>query len=409
MPSVPGLHETPLIIPARLLRGTLWSRVAVLLLGAVVAGVVVTLVMRTSGPPEPRFRTAPALRRTIVQSVEATGELDVPRRTELAVAGTGRLAEVLVGPGARVERGQILARLDPRTARLEVESVRAAERAARGKLDEARAAHRAAVQARARAEELFGLALAKPHQVDSAKLGEERAHGALAAAEGERAQAARRRELAELAQRELTIRAPERGVVLSAPSRIGAVVSSGGPALFVLGNTLESLVLRALVAEAEIGRVRPEQAAEFSVPAHPGRVFSARVTAIQIEPERRQGIVSYPVLLTAENPSGLLLPGMTATVRVEIGRMVDALAVREAALRFTPEDVDAAPPRSRIWLSHDGVGLEAVAVSAGMSDGTYTAIVAREGSLDSGAPAVVGLLSTGLQAKRPGVSLGSRP
>jgi hypothetical protein len=51
----------------------------------------------------------------------------------------------------------------------------------------------------------------------------------------------------------------------------------------------------------------------------------------------------------------------------------DVLAVREAALRFTPEGAPAAPARSRVWRIR-GTELEEILVEAGLSDGALTEV-----------------------------------
>jgi HlyD family secretion protein len=79
------------------------------------------------------------------------------------------------------------------------------------------------------------------------------------------------------------------------------------------------------------------------------------------------------VTLLADNPDHLLLPGMTAQVRIKVAQVDEVLAVREATLRFTPEGAPPAPARSRIWRI-DGTKLEEIPVEAGLSDGAMTEI-----------------------------------
>jgi hypothetical protein len=107
----------------------------------------------------------------------------------------------------------------------------------------------------------------------------------------------------------------------------------------------------------------------------------------------------------------VLLPGMTARVRMEVARMDGALSVHEAALRFSPEDAPAAQARSRIYVREFGSAneLRAVPVRAGVSDGVYTEITPEPGArLAAGDEVVIGLLRPDQRAKKPSVSLGGK-
>jgi HlyD family secretion protein len=404
------LGETPLVVPPGLLGGSrrarTWAVVAFLALASTFGLLARRRAARSVAAP--LYRTEAVVVRSIVQQVEAPAQLDVPARTEVAAPSPGLLVEVLVRPGDVVARGARLARLDPRAAGFELEGARAAERAAEARVDEAEAAHRAAADVKGRAERHFGLDPSQRWRATAAEASEARSLGALRAARAELAAAAGRREAAELSRRERTLRAPAAGVVLAAPERTGGVVGPATGALFVLGSTLDEFVVRASVAEADVGQVRVGQRAEFAVPAFPDRTFEARVDAVQIEPEARPGAVTYPVLLAASNPGRALFPKMTATVRIEVARAEGALAVREAALRFLPEGAAPAPPRSRLWLSGDGTHVEARFVSAGVTDGVFTEVRPGGREVRPGDRAVVGLLPRAEGDGGPGITLGAR-
>jgi HlyD family secretion protein len=180
----------------------------------------------------------------------------------------------------------------------------------------------------------------------------------------------------------------------------------------VIGTSTETLRIDADVAESDIGELKIGQSARFNVPAFPTE-FEANVDSVGIDARRVGASVRYPVSLRVNNPEKKLLPGMTATVRVEVARTENALTVREAALRFLPANAEEATPRSRVWLMR-GLTLEAVAVEPGLSDGAFTEIrpVASEAgtlSLEPGAHVAIGLLS-GSQQKSggAGIKLGNR-
>jgi HlyD family secretion protein len=121
--------------------------------------------------------------------------------------------------------------------------------------------------------------------------------------------------------------------------------------------------------------------------------------------------VSYRVRLEVQNPDRVLLPGMTANVTLEIAESNEALAVRDAALRFTPSDATPDPEHPRVWRQRGGGDLEPVEVSVGISDGAYTAVTPAAGAeLSRGDRVAVGHAGSAARGstKGPGISLGKK-
>jgi HlyD family secretion protein len=310
-----------------------------------------------------------------------------------------------------VKAEQVLAELEAPTAKLEVQNARAAQQAAAGRVAEAEAALGAARDTRVRVERLAERGLVSEQELAAARSSVAKAEAALRALRGEGAVAAGGVRSAQLVQTQRTIRAPVGGVVLVAPSWRGAIVLPEKGPVFVIGSSLTNMRIDVSVAEADIGEVRQGQPARFTVPAFPGRQFEARVSRVQIEPRRDRSVVAYPVTLEAKNPERVLLPGMTATVRIEVAEARDVLAVREAALRFTPPDEEPGPFRSQLWLSPTGRGIEPITVTAGLSDGAYTQIQpAADSQLSAGDMIAIGLarVEEGGNTGGPGISLGKK-
>ena len=95
------------------------------------------------------------------------------------------------------------------------------------------------------------------------------------------------------------------------------------------------------VDEADIGRIRKEQIANFTVDSYPGRRFPGRVLQIRKEPKEESNVVTYTVVVTAANPDLRLLPGMTANVNFVVNQRSNALKVPNSALRFRPAGAKA--------------------------------------------------------------------
>jgi HlyD family secretion protein len=179
----------------------------------------------------------------------------------------------------------------------------------------------------------------------------------------------------------------------------------------VIGEPLELMRVDVDVSEADIGDVRIDQQATFEVQTFAGRTFRARVERVGVEPRREGGVVTYPVRLIADNADRSLLPGMTAAVRLEVARVVQVLAVREAALRYLPQGFAEAAPRSRLFRRIGPDQLEPIAVTPGLSDGTYTEL--RSGPSDARVSerdeVAVGVLHPDSASRaQPGLSLGGK-
>jgi HlyD family secretion protein len=97
------------------------------------------------------------------------------------------------------------------------------------------------------------------------------------------------------------------------------------------------------VDEADIGRIKLEDRATFTVDAFPGESFSGTVTQIRKAALIVQNVVTYTVVVAVGNPGGRLLPGMTANVKLVTAEKSDVVKVPNAALRFRPPGADSAP------------------------------------------------------------------
>jgi HlyD family secretion protein len=385
------------------------TRKLVLLVLLLAAGAGAYVYSTRPQPVSELYRTEEVALRTLVQLVEATGTLDVRSRVEVPAPLAGRLTSIAAEPRARVEKGQLLATLDERAAALALRSAKTTVQAASGRVAQAQAAVAGLQQQLANAQRLRDKGLASEQSLVEVKAELNQARAVRDAARAERTLASDTVASAELGKSLSAIVAPVAGVVLVAPERLGAAVSPERGPLFVIGESLDVMRIDALVAETEIARIEPGKYADVLVQALPGKTFSASVERIGIESRRESGVVSYPVTLLVENAGGVLLPGMSARVRMEVGRAENVLAVHDAALRFTPEAVEPADARSRVFRRSGPSDLAEVKVETGISDGVYTQVEVEEGTtLAVGDELAVGLAQTDARAGKPSLSLGGK-
>src|SRR5262249_19150746 len=74
----------------------------------------------------------------------------------------------------------------------------------------------------------------------------------------------------------------------------------------------------------------------FRVDAFPDATFSGEVWQVRLAPVTAQNVVTYTIIVRANNPGGRLLPGMTANLDIITGDHRGVLLVSNEALRFTP-------------------------------------------------------------------------
>ena len=139
-----------------------------------------------------------------------------------------------------------------------------------------------------------------------------------------------------------TIRSPIDGTVIERNIEAGQTIAASlsTPTLFVIAEDLSRMQIKTNVDESDIGQVREKIPVQFTVQTHKGKTFSGEVSQIRLQPKTISNVVHYTVVVDAENQDGLLLPGMTATADLIIGRAENALLVSNSALRFSPEPTE---------------------------------------------------------------------
>src|SRR5262249_34283303 len=277
-------------------------------------------------------------------------------------------AEVEVSAAAvEIQRAQL------QRAQADVDNTHAALLVTQADAERAEAMLKDAERERERKRELFARGVGSTAERDRSDIAYDTARAALAAAKarvvgaisaefaGEAtvriARAQLENALAQVKQREAIvqqvrveldhtlIRAPIDGLVIDRTVDVGQTVAASlqAPTLFTIAPDLGAMELHANVDEADIGHVGPGQVVSFTVDSYPDRTFRGRVIDIRKMPLTTQNVVAYTVVVSAENEDLLLLPGMTANVRILVQQRDNVLRLPNAALRFRPAGTPARP------------------------------------------------------------------
>jgi HlyD family secretion protein len=308
-------------------RGNFLGRCAVAF-GGMIMGMV------ACGEPEDglTLRVAPVLSRDIRVSASAAGVVEPVTTVEVKSKASGEIVEVLIDEGEEVQRDQLLVRVDPRIPANAVVQAEADSVVARAELANAEAQLE-------RAEQLHESQSITDLEMETARLARATAYAALV-------RARRALEDAKIAFEDTEVRAPSDGVVLGRNVEVGTVIASAsrdvsGGAVLLRMAELDTVQVRALVDETDIGMIQPGMPVTITVASYPNRPFRGDVLRVGAEAIVDQNVTMFPVLVRIANRDRLLRPGMNAEVEVLIGEVHDAPAVPNAALR-NPEEIGSA-------------------------------------------------------------------
>jgi len=350
-------------------------------------------------------------------TVTATGTLEPVNQVDVGSELSGIIETVEVDFNDRVQRGQVLARLDTDRLQAQVIQARASLESAKARLEESKATVLETRLRFERCEKLVDRQLCSREELDTNRAANARARAVEAST---RAQVAVARATLDGHETELAkaeIRSPIDGLVLQRQIEPGQTVAASlqAPVLFTLAEDLAKMELHVAVDEADVGKISEQQQAVFTVDAYPERSFPAHITQVRFAPQTVEGVVTYETILLVDNSDLSLRPGMTATAVITVAQLQAVVLVPNAALRFTPPQTKKTQPRGgvfgtlfrrpsssrrrndadsnvgkRVWVLADGEPV-AVAVQTGASDGKFTEL--RSGDIRPGQQVLVDAVS----------------
>jgi HlyD family secretion protein len=283
-----------------------------------------------SDQPQQKFKTEKIERGDIVQTITANGTLNPVVVVNVGTQISGTIQKLHVNFNDQVTAGQILAELDPSL-------LGATLKQSQANLANTEANLRLAQTKESRARKLVSKGFVVQSQLDEAM-------EALDAAKAQIKVAKAQIERDEANLRYSTIRSPISGIVIARPVDIGQTVAASfqTPTLFQIAQDLKVMQIDTSVAEADIGKIKLQQAVTFTVDTFPEKNFAGSVKQIRLNPTIQQNVVTYNVVIAADNSEGSLLPGMTAHVQINTQRHEQVLRVANAALRYKPSDAEHA-------------------------------------------------------------------
>lgn len=296
-----------------------------------VGGLVVVLIawnLFGGGDDEDPYRTAAVDRGAITRVVSATGTLQPLVSANVGSTVSGPVQSVSVDFNSQVRAGQELARLDPTPFQQRIVQAQAQLAQAQAQAAVANSDYQRYVLLQQRGFASEQLMSQQRAARDTARAAVSQAAAQVAAARTDLERS--------------VIRSPIDGVVVDRQVNVGQPVASSLQAatLFVIAQDLSRLQANITVDEADIGDVREGQSVRFTVDAFPDREFDGVVSQLRQQGVAESGVVSYTVVVQADNPGRQLLPGMTANAEIVLEQRENVLRLPNTALRFRPADDD---------------------------------------------------------------------
>jgi RND family efflux transporter MFP subunit len=272
---------------------------------------------------------------------------------------TGKVTEVLIEEGMRVEEGAVLARLDDTEARAQLGLARAQLAAARSQEGEIHAMHQQAERDYARQQDLLARQLVSEQSMDAARAQRDMFRARLANNQEQIRVATESVAVAQVQLDNTVVRAPFAGVVVAKAAQPGEMISpisaGGGFTRTGIGTVvdMDSLEIQVDVNESYINRVAPEQPVEATLNAYPDWKLPGSVIAIIPTADRSKATVKVRIAIRTKDPR--VVPDMGVRVAfLDPGRRSTAPAPAPAGVLVPTEAVRGSASASVVFVVADG-------------------------------------------------------
>jgi HlyD family secretion protein len=329
--------------------------------------------------------TTMAKKGSVTTMVTATGTIEAITQVDVGTQVSGVVEKIYVDYNSEVTQGQLIAELDK-------VNLRAA-------LAQAQAAYDNAVNERDYKKTIFER---QKSLYESQVLSKSDYDDALYEFNASKSAVIQKLSDLQRAQANLgyaNIYSPINGVVLSRDVDEGQTVAASysTPTLFTIAKNLKEMQVEADVDEADIGQVMEGQRVTFTVDAYQGEIFNGRVTQVRLNPTVTSNVVTYTVVITADNPDLKLKPGLTATISIYTLELKDILTTEAKAVNFKPnislliaygeqKGVQTAPQgppsgglpnetATRVWVLQSDGSIVPKTIQLGASDGVNVQIL----------------------------------
>lgn len=258
--------------------------------------------------------------------VSSTGTLEAINTVEVGTQISGTIKKIYVDYNDKVMAGQLLAEMDLKLLKTNLSSAQANLAVSKAQLNHAKEEFE-------RDKKLFTLGVISDKEFQNSKYNFELAESAKKAAF-----AAVNNIQVSIGYAHIT--SPINGTITERSVEEGQTVAASfaTPRMFIIAEDLSKMQILADVDESDIGYIKNDMNARFTVQTYPETMFYGQVSQIRMQPIKINNVVNYQVVIDVGNKEKLLLPGMTASIEFIIDVAIDVLLINNSALRFRPSE-----------------------------------------------------------------------
>jgi HlyD family secretion protein len=300
-----------------LLQAHAWlRRVTISLIAIFVLVIVYKVLASIFGWGGPQYKTVALEEGPLAVTISASGTLNPVKSVQVGTQVSGMVQEIYVDFNDVVKKSQVIARIDPREWQ--------------ARFEQAEANYILAKRNHDNNQRLIEKNFISPSAFDQTLSAYKSAKASLT--------------MAKKALDDTVIRSPVDGVVVKRSVERGQTVAASlqAPELFIIAQDLADMQVETAIDESDVGRITEGMTATFTVDAFPGKLFQSKVKQVRKAPINVQNVITYTVLLTAQNTDLKLLPGMTANTSIITEQKEKVLRISNAALRFKMPNAESA-------------------------------------------------------------------
>ena len=323
-------------------------------IGLIVLCIVASIIWSKREKPIP-VTTEKAIRKTIVQTVSATGKVQPETEVKISPEVAGEIIELPVQDGKTVKKGDLLVRIKPDSYKAMVEQQEAAISSAKATNLQQKATMSKTEHDFKRAEDLFGKKLISEQEYNAAEAAYDVAKNTYESSlhEIERAEAGSSQARDQLSK--TTIYSPLDGMVTVLNSKQGErLVATGqfeGTEVMRVAD-LSHMEARVDVNENDVVSVKVGDKAEVKIDAYGDRKFHGTVYQIANTGKTtgagtQEEVTNFEVKIRIEDSDVTLKPGLSCTAEIHTNEVKDVVAVpmqavtiRTGESNLSPEEIE---------------------------------------------------------------------
>ncbi len=318
--------------------------------GLVVLWIVVAIIMSKMEKPIP-VTTDKAVRKTIVQTVTATGKVQPETEVKISPEVAGEIIDLPVEDGKPVKKNDLLLRIRPDSYKAQVEQQEAAISSAKATNLQQKATMMKAEQDLKRAEDLFNKKMISAQEFSAAQAAYDVAKNTYESSghEIERAQAGSSQARDQLSK--TTIYSPIDGTITILNSKLGERVVAtnqfAGTEVMRVAD-LGHMEARVDVNENDVVNVKTGDKANVKIDAYGDRKFHGTVHQIANTGKTtgagtQEEVTNFEVKIGIDDHDVTLKPGLSCTADIETNMVKDVVAVPMQSVTIRTGDSNLSP------------------------------------------------------------------